>query len=332
MAVHVPVQKYRTILSFFAKPVLSLLVFEILMFRPASAQTTQCQLLGYIISLENLIDDLVPDDSLSKIEPLSRSNRISAQAANDDIGTLISSDLSLSYSSSVVGHEKWVSIFTSSRASVIGKYLQNDLRQSYLLKTSRGYRHISAELETLRSAVNCGFEAQRAGQSAFQQDGSRYDPNSDNSLTPTQTRQIKSGISAKLFEDKNAVTAAMSVVMLVVLIWAWVKYEAHKADVRRRYYCHIVVKLVTDAGSYRCNMVDISRSGAGIILDRDKKLSDTILVSSGSWSEKAHLIWRQGNLVGVKFSQTMKSVPEDFKKQIKRKGNKERKEKKLRKS
>jgi hypothetical protein len=298
-------KEYERITVFLIRHMCSFLFLTVISVEPLSAQISQCQILGSIVATEDKIDDLFADDFAPDLESIDQKNQKLARIIRDDIATQISQRFTLIYSSSIVGHEQWALLIAHSREKIIREYLSGDLPLSYQLKVSQEYLHISAELERIRGAVNCGFG---------------FQINEDSSLTPVPIRQIEGRQQAELFGKYvsippltiSALLPLLIFSLLFLTIFGLLKYEAYKLNIIRRYYCDIVVTLVSCAGSHHCGMVDISRSGASFIIDSELALSDQILVLREGWTEKAHLIWRSGNVAGVKFNRTMKCIPEGF--------------------
>ena len=210
----------------------------------------------------------------------------------------------------------WTDRFLQAHGQFLSLYISGQYYQANNLKYSDEFRGFENTLANLNAAFYCSPEGASDGNDAHGQIEEHRDSQSGDSWLLRAMQQIKSSIKQLLISQKFILLPVILLLSVGIAVWSMIRYDEFRRNCRRRFFCEIDATIRFGRGKstvcLKAQITDISRSGAGIMVDGTVPEGVAFCIKCIHFDHKMRAVYASDDHIGAKFTKRLKSIPENI--------------------
>jgi len=273
--------------------------------KTAVAQMNACVLTDQLIWIETAVFDLRNND------PLVIESGLRTLQAELDSGREVPPLFD-----QITGNPAWLENYLLTRARFLSLFIAGQYIQSNNLKNSTAFRVDGPILKDLRAALFCAPNG--SGSTGPAEDNIEDNKSSQKGLS-RMLRALsgpEASVARVIVTNWLVMLPFFLLVAVGILVWGMIRYDEYRRACRRRFFCLVEISIRFKKGDdtvlQKGQIIDISRSGAGLLIAGDLPENVTIQISAANWQASLKVVHINGRQVGAAFIKTLPAIPSDF--------------------
>jgi len=269
---------------------------------PGFAQTSACGILAQILQIETAVTDTALTNKIPAETRLRALVMALPPIADQPV-----------FFAQITQNPAWVTDYLASRGRFLSMYIAGQFYQANGFKASGDFTNYGLDLNKMTQALYCSPDNPSEGTNGDGQIEAHRDSKLGQSWLLRALKKTTETASRLTANNTPVLLPFLLLVFMGLAVWLMLRFEEHRRNCKRRFFCQAEVTVHFRLGkaniSRKGQIVDISRSGAGLLVEGGVPDGSLILIQSKHLNAELQVVRAHQRQIGAVFVNRLKELP-----------------------